>query len=206
MQHMLHSRRLIQVLAVLLIVAGAMLALRYARGSISAYRAIQFAIQNDFDAGNVDVDLLQPWMTLRYVAEAYAVPQSYLFEKLDVPMGRATSRIPLGRLNRRQRFGEVDDEPDLVEKTRQAILAYRRNPVVTGLTERRVAHWMNMQYVANSTGIPLETLFAAIDIAAEGHAYMPFGWLVDQTDYEPGLEYLLNTLQRLVDEHEVPPQ
>ena len=206
MSRLLHSRKVIQGLALLLVLIGGIFAVRYAQRSMNAYRAIQFAAQNDFDAGNLDVSLIRPWMTIRYVAEAYAVPQIFLFDELNMPMERKSSDLPMGKLNARLHMGQGDDEPALVENVRQAILAYRRNPVVTGLAERHVQDWMNMQYLANSTGIPVEDLFAEVGIPVDGHAYMPLGRLVKQTGYEPGIKSLLDTLQQTVDEHQAAPQ
>ena len=186
-------KRLIPLIALLLIVAGIFFAMRFAQGAVASYRSMQFARQNDFDAGNLDVALVQPWMTMRYIAEAYAVPQIYLFDQLDIPMRRQTRRLPIERLNRRFQLGNVDGEPAIVEMIQRAILDYRQTPVVTGLAEGKVQHWMNIQYIANSTGIPVEALFDAVAIPMEGNVFKPLGWLVDSTEYEPGLDHLLET-------------
>lgn len=200
------SKRMIPLLAILLILAGIFFAVRFTRRAGDSYRAMQFAVQNDFDAGNLDVALVQPWMHIRYIAEAYAVPQIFLFEQLNIPMRKPTSQLPIGRLNKRFRLGQVDDEPVIVGMIQQAILDYRQNPVVTGLAEREVQRWMNIQYIANSTGIPVEILLDAVDIPVEGNVFKPLGWLVDSTEYEAGLDHLLDTLQQVVDENEVAPQ
>lgn len=186
----------------MLIVAGVFLAIRYVRGTLNAYREMEFATQHNFDAGNPDVALLEPWMNIRYIAEAYTVPQPFIFESLNIPMERASSELPLRRLNNRLDLGQDDDEAAIVERLRQIILNYRRNPVTTGLGERRVRPWMNLQYIANSTGIPVETLFAEIGVPVEGHAFMPLKRLIEQSGYEPDIDYLIDTLQRLVDENE----
>lgn len=202
MLKLFRSKRFIQGVAVLLIVVGIYLAIGYIRGTLNAYREMEFATQNNFDAGNPDVALLEPWMNIRYIAEAYTVPQPFIFEALNIPMERASSELPLGRLNNRLDLGDDDDDAAIVERLRQIILDYRRNPVVTGLGERRVKPWMNMQYIANSTGIPVETLFAEIGIPVDGYAFMPLNRLVEQSGYEQGPGHLIDTLQRLVDDHE----
>lgn len=201
MNRLLSSRFIVPLLAILLIGFGILFLTRFARGSMDSYQAMRFAEANDFDAGNVDVEIIQPWMHLRYIAEAYAVPQSYLHEQLGIPGDRQSRRLPIGRINQRLRLGEVNDEPAIVEKVKEAIRSYRANPVVTGLTEGEVQKWMNVQYIANSTGIPAETFFDAADIPLAGNDYKPLGWLVDSIGYEPGEEHLLRTLQEVVEEH-----
>jgi len=49
------SRRVIQGFALLLIVVGILFAVRYTRRTFAVYREIEFAVQNNFDAGNPDV-------------------------------------------------------------------------------------------------------------------------------------------------------
>ncbi len=201
MRQLLKSRRVIQGLAILLIVIGVSQLTQYGRGAFDAYRRMQFATEHNFDAGNVDVALVAPWMNIRYIAEAYAVPQIFIFDELGVEMERRTSELPLGRLNNRLRLGRSSEEPPIIEMVRQAIEKYRSNPVVTGLAEGRVRPWMNVQYIANSTGIPVETFFAEVGLPVEGNAYKPLGWLVDSTDFEPGEDELIKRLQRVVDEN-----
>jgi hypothetical protein len=200
------SKRFIQGLAIVLIVVGLLFAVRYIRGTLNTFREMSFAANNDFDAGNLDVELIRPWMSIRYIAEAYAVPQLYIFEQINIPMERHSNRVPLQRLNTHERLGQINDEPVLVDMVREAIADYRRTPVVTGLAEERVQPWMNMQYIANSTGIPVEQLFAEVGLAVDGYAYMPLDKLVGETGYKPDVEHLIRTLQRVVDAHEVNPE
>lgn len=200
--NVLKTRWAIPLLAIVLIGVGLLFATQFARGSLDSYRAMQFAAEHDFDAGNLDVDLVQPWMNLRYIAEAYAVPQSYLYEKLEIPKDKRASRLPLARLNRRLRLGEVNDEPAVVGRVKEIIQMYRDNPVVTGLSEGKVEPWMNVQYIANSTGIPAQAFFDAAEIPMEGNDFKPLGWLVKSIEYEPGEEHLLRAFQELVEEHD----
>lgn len=202
MTKLINSRFFVPLLAILLIVFGILFLTRFSRGSVDSVRAMRYAEANDFNAGNVDVEVIQPWMHLRYIAEAYAVPQSYLQEQLGIEGDRKSRRLPLDRLNRRLKLGEVDGVPAVVGKVQEAIRAYRENPVATGLTEGKVEKWMNVQYIANSTGIPTETLFDAAGIPMEDNAYKPLGWLVDSIEYEPGEDHLLRVLQEVIDEHD----
>ncbi len=68
----------IQIAAIFLIVIGLLVVIRYGIGAFNAFREIQYARQNNFDAGNLDPSLRRPWMNMQYVAVAYAVPQEYL--------------------------------------------------------------------------------------------------------------------------------
>jgi hypothetical protein len=205
-RQLFRSKRVVPPIAVLFILVGIFFATRYATRALDTYREVTFVRQHDFDAGNLEVDILKPWMNIQFIAEAYAVPQVFIFAEINIPMERQTSAIPLGRLNNHFRLGEIDGEPALVEMVRQAILKYRENPVVTGLAEKGVRRWMNMQYIANSTGIPVETLFAEVGIPVEGNAYKPLDWLVRESGYEPGVDHLIDILQRVVDQHEASPE
>lgn len=196
----------IQILAIILIVVGVVAVVHYGRGAFYAYRELEYARTNDFKSGNVDPELIRPWMTVRYIAVAYAVPQEYLFSELGLPMERRHSETPLDDLNAQlnlDRF-EKNGRPyfAIIDILRQAIIDYRENPVPTGLKEGGVRPWMSMQYVANSTGIPVETLFAQIGLPPDDTANMPLEYLADKTDYEGGLRALMDAVQRAVDTYE----
>ena len=79
-------------------------------------------------------------MTVRYVSVAYAVPQEYIFAELEIPFNRRNSQDTLGHLTRayfgRPKSNERRD-PILVKQIGEIILAYRENPVVTGLNDIR---------------------------------------------------------------------
>lgn len=205
MKTFFQSKAFALIVGLILIAGGLFFAYRYTMGAYNAYRAMQFANQHNFDAGNPDVALLHPWMNIRYIAEAYTVPQSFLFEEIGVKMNPPNSELPVGRLNGRLRLGSIDNQPAIITVLREAILKYRQNPVVTGLAEDRVRRWMNIQYIANSTGIPTEYIFEQIGIPMEGHAFMPLERLVDETDYEPGVRVLVEQLQQIIDTYEVTP-
>jgi len=206
MKKIFQSRLFVIIVGVLLIVVGVMFAIRYVRGTINAYRAIEFARENNFMAGNPNVDLLQPWMNLRYIAVSYTVPQSFLFDKLGLEMNRVNSELPVGRLNRHLRLGAAGDEPVLLGRVRQAILDYRENPVVTGLVEGGVRPWMSVQYVANSTGVPADYIFEQIGLPLAGNAFIPLERLVDVTGYEAGLRTLVEQIQQAIETYQEPQQ
>jgi hypothetical protein len=201
----IRSLNRVQWLALLLIVIGVAIMIPKGRGMAEFSREAQFAAENDFAAGNPSTDLLRPWMTIRYIAAAYAVPQEYLFDATQIQPKRETSFIAVNRLNQQMQLGQVNGEPALLGTIRTAIEAYRANPVSPGLLERHVEEWMTVQYIANSTGIPAEELFAA-GIPAEGNAYKPLGFLSDELNYPGGEPALAAALQTLVDEKGVKPE
>ncbi len=194
------------ILAIILIVAGVVFAVRYVRGTIYAYHSMQFAMQHNFDAGNPDVELLEPWMSMRYIAEAYTVPQSFLFDELGLEMNPPNSELPVGQLNRQLGRRGRPEQPIILGKIRDAILKYRENPIVTGLQEQRVARWMSVQYIANSTGIPADYIFEQIGLPMDGYAYMPLPRLADEAHYEPGDRELARQIQEIIDNYEAPSQ
>lgn len=191
----------VQLFALVLIVGG--LALMVWRGSrmFSTSQELRFAIEHDFKAGNPSTDLLRPWMTLRYVAASYGVPQKYIYDYAKVQPRKETSDISLERINRQLGLGQVDGKPAFLVTVREAIELYRANPVATGLLEREVDSWMTIQYIANSIGVPLETVFAELNLPVADHAYVPLNYLNDRIDYPGGLDGLQAALQKIVEAH-----
>ncbi len=184
----------------LLIVIGLAIMIPKALGMLEFYREVQFASQHNFAAGNPSPDLLRPWMSIRYVAVAYAVPEKILFDATGIQPKREASLIAINRLNREAGLGQANGSPVLINTIREAILAYRANHVVTGLIEKKVEGWMTVQYVANSTGIPAATIFAVINVPGNGNAYKPFDLLGDEINYPGGPAALLEAVQKVVDE------
>jgi len=200
MKKLLQSKWAIFLLAGLLIAFGGYYALRSFDRVRDSYRAMQFAMEHDFDGGHPDIELISPWMNIQYIAEAYTVPQSFILDEVGLDSRRPNAQLPLGRINNHQELGENEaGEPVLVDLVTEAILKYREDPVATGLTEGQVQAWMNVTYIANSTGIPVETLFEAVGLPADGFAFMPLDRLVAQANYEPGVEALIKTLNEAVD-------
>ncbi len=195
----------LQLLAVVLIIIGALIMIPRGRGMFKFSQEVEFARQHDFQSGNISPDLLRPWMTVRYIAVSYAVPQKYIFDAVGIPPRRENSMISVSRLNKRLELGTVDGQPELLHILRDTILAYRANPVATGLVEQGVRDWMTIQYIANSTGIPVETIFLELDLPVDGNACLPLGPLSDKVHYPGGPRALEQALQRLVDTAQVHP-
>jgi hypothetical protein len=195
----------IQIVAGLLIVIGLAIMIPKGLGMLDFRREAEYAHQNNFEAGNPSPDLLRPWMTVRYISAAYGVPQKYLFEYANIRPGKETSMLSIKRLNGQHRLGEKNGQPQLLETMRQAIIQYRANPVVTGLIEQEVEDWMTIQYISNSTGIPMEEIFKEIGIPQDGHAYQPLGFVSDQVNYPGGPSALNKAVQKIVDARGVKP-
>jgi hypothetical protein len=195
----------IQWLAVALIVIGLTIMIPKAMGMVDFYKEASYAAKHDFASGNLSPDLIRPWMSLRYIAVAYAVPQLYLYDAADITPRKETSMIALDRLNQQMKLGQVDGQPALMKTIREAILAYRTNPVVTGLLEQHAEDWMTVQYISNSTGVPVEIIFAGIGLPSEGNANKPLGFLSNEMDYSGGPRALVAAVQNVLDIQGVKP-
>lgn len=203
-KRLIKAKYTIPILAIALIVIGGFITVRYALRSISIYREIEYARSHNFEEGNVDPELIRPWMNLRYIAVTFAVPQEYIFEQIGLQPQRENSTLPLDRLNDELRLGRIADQPILISILNDIITRYREDPVPTGLTERGVRPWMNMQYIANSTGIPVEAFFEQLGIPLDGHAYMPMDRLSEQVNYPGGPGPLMDEIRRVIDTYEAP--
>jgi hypothetical protein len=195
----------VQWLAVALILVGVAIMIPKAKGMFDFYKEARYATENNFAAGNLSPDLLRPWMSIRYICVAYAVPQKYLFDSLKIQPKKETSMISLGRLNSQMGLGKVDGQPVLMQTVRESILEYRAHPVVTGLIEQHVEDWMTVQYIANSSGIPALVIFDEIGIPYEGNSFKPLGFLSDQVNYAGGPRALCAAIQKIVDAQGVKP-
>lgn len=195
----------IQRIALLIILVGIVMMVWYSIEISQFSKEIDFAIENNFAEGNVSADLLRPWMTIRFISASFAVPQAYIFDQINIQPRKETTLISLQRLNNQMQLGEINGEPVLVQKMREVITSYRENPIATGLIERTVQEWMSIQYIANSTGIPVESIFQYIGIPIGGNAYLPIGYLSDITNYEGGKKSLIKEIQKIVDEQGVKP-
>ncbi len=190
----------VQWLAIALIVIGLAIMIPKALGMMDFYREVNYAIEHNFAGGNVSPDLLRPWMSIRYISVAYAVPQKYLFDATGIQPRKETSMMGINRLNQQMQLGQVNGQPALMKTIHDAIDAYRANPVVTGLIEKNVEDWMTVQYIANSTGIPAETILTELGIPVDGNAYKPLGFLSDEINYSGGPGALVAAIQKIVDE------
>jgi hypothetical protein len=197
----------IQLIALLLILVGAVMVVNYGRRTFTSYRAIEYARTNHFDQGNIDPSLVRPWMNMEYIAVAYTVPQEYLYVELNIPMEQRNSRTPLSKINDqfRDKKANAENDPIVMDEIKAAILAYRADPVSTGLKEGGVRPWMSVQYIANSIGMPAEAIFEQLGIALDGHAYMDLGRLAHEVNYNGGPKALVDELQKVVDSHQGTP-
>ena len=66
--------------------------------AVQTVGAIQRFQQARSMAAQGDVSTIQPWMTIHYVSRFYSVPESYLFENLNITDSRPVSHIPLRTL------------------------------------------------------------------------------------------------------------
>lgn len=196
-----------QFIALLCILVGLVMVVNYGRRTFIAYRALEYARTNNFDQGNLDPSLVRPWMNLEYIAVAYVVPQEYLYVQLNIPMEKRNSLAALSKINDefRAKKPNADGHPIVMDEVKAAIVAYRADPVSTGLKEGGVRPWMSVQYIANSIGLPAETIFEQIGVPIDGHAYMDLDRLADEVDYNGGPRALTDDLQKLVDSHSETP-
>src|SRR5690606_36746289 len=93
--------------------------------------------------------------------------------------------------------------PVILKRTQAAILAYRENPVTTGLDDIRP--WMTVQYIANSTGVPAEYLFEQLDIPAEGNAFKPLQMLAREVGFREGPRGLSEAIKSALNQYEATP-
>lgn len=196
----------VQILAVILIVIGLAIMIPKAKGMIEFYKEVRYASENNFAAGNPSPDLLRPWMSIRYISVAYGVPQQYLFNAANIQPKKENSMIGINRLNKQMGLPQGDDKrPVLLSTLRDAIVSYRESPVATGLIEQKVADWMTIQYVSNSTGIREEVIFQEIGVSMDGNAFKPLGFLGDDVKYPGGPKALVAAVQKVVDSHGMKP-
>jgi len=194
----------VQILAIVLIILGVVIMAFKVQGMSDFYKEVNYAVEHDFAAGNPSPELLRPWMTIRYISVAYAVPQEYLFDATRIQPKKENSMLALERLNQQMGLGQVGGQPALMKTVQGAILAYRANPVATGLIEQNVEGWMTVAYIANSIGVPAETILQEVGISPEGNAYKPLGFLSDEVNYPGGEDALVEAIQKIVAEQGVP--
>ncbi|MCB0064882.1 MAG: hypothetical protein KDE19_22310, partial [Caldilineaceae bacterium] len=154
--------------AVVIVVLGLWLMFFFGTRTLRAYRELSYAREQGLLNGTASVGAIQPWMTIRYIAVAYAVPEEYIYAKLDIPFDRRVAHAPLGRLGHQRPEDGTPPAPGtppadpqgernaIVAQVRAIILTYRENPVAPGL--RDIRPWMSLAYIANSTGVPLDYL------------------------------------------------
>jgi len=176
------------VIAIGLVIAGF-----FGIRTLTAARQLQYIRQQELDRGSASVDAIRPWMTVRFIAVAYAVPEEYIYSALEIPFDKRRPDTSLGEINKQFQFGKSpDNELAIIAKTKVAISAYRENPVATGL--RDVRPWMSIRYIANSTGVPEQDIFAAIGLLATGNENKPLDLLGKEQHYQGGLKALVDAV------------
>ena len=93
--------------------------------AVQTVQAIQRFQQARTLAAHGDVSTIQPWMTIHYVSRVYSVPESYLFEQLNITDSRPVSHVPLRSLA--SRYNRSVD--GLIRELQTAIKVYRKQNV-----------------------------------------------------------------------------
>src|SRR5262245_15868095 len=127
------------LLAIAVILIGLAVAAFFGIRSVRSYREFQYIRQQGLDRGAASVDAIRPWMTIRFIAVAYAVPEEYLCSALGIPFERRNADQSLGELNRIYHLGLVPNSTELVivDRARAAITEYRKDAVAPGLRDAR---------------------------------------------------------------------
>jgi hypothetical protein len=193
------------LLTIVVIALGLAIAAFFGARSVRSFHEFQYIRQQGLDRGTASVDAIRPWMTIRFIAVAYAVPEEYLYSALAIPFERRNADRALGELNKDYRLGRVPNSTDLVivEKAKAAIMEYRANPVATGL--RDVRPWMSIRYIANSTGIPEGDIFAAVGLPAAGNQNKPLDLLSQEQHYPGGPRALADAIQNALRQRKATP-
>lgn len=193
------------ILTVAMIVLGVGLAVFFGARANRSFRELQYIHQSGLDRGTADVEAIRPWMTIRFIAVAYAVPEEYIYSALAIPFELRNADQSLGELNRTYQLGQVAGGTELmiIDKARTAITEYRKNPVATGL--RDVREWMSVRYIANSTGVPEAQIFKALGLPATGNESKPLEMLSRDQHYPGGPRALVEAVQAALGQRKVAP-
>jgi len=198
-----HSKT--RLLAIAVIAFGLAIAAFFGVRSMRSFREIQYIRQEGLDRGTASVDASRPWMTIRFIAVAYAVPEEYLYSVLGIPFERRNADRALGELNKDYQLGLTPNGAEMViiDRARAAITEYRKNPVATGL--RDVRPWMSIRYIANSTGVPESEIFATVGLPAAGNEDKPLDLLSQEQRYPGGSRALVEAVQNALRQRKATP-
>ena len=193
------------LLTIAVIAIGLAIAGFFGARSVQSFRQLQYIRQQGLDRGSASVDAIRPWMTVRFVAVAYAVPEEYLFSALAVPYNQRDANSSLRDIERKYALdpSQTDTVSQAAETLKAAIAEYRANPVVTGLHD--VRPWMSIRYIANSTGVPASFIFAQLGIPAEGNQDKPLDLLSEEQHYKGGPRAFAQAVQRALEAHQGQP-
>ncbi|MCB9098430.1 MAG: hypothetical protein H6632_02735 [Anaerolineales bacterium] len=101
-----------------LLVVGLLLIGFFGLRAVGSYIRIQ---QTGLEPGVTDVEAIRGWMTIPYIAQAYQVPESFIFEQLNIP-AEGNRKKSLRDLNREQTAGNPGA---LTEAVKTAIRRYQ---------------------------------------------------------------------------------
>ena len=194
-----------RLLAIAVIALGLAITAFFGVRSMRSFREIQYIRQQGLDRGTASVEAIRPWMTIRFIAVAYAVPEEYLYSVLGIPFERRNADRALGELNKDYQLGLTPNGVELViiDRARAAITEYRKNPVATGL--RDVRPWMSIRYIANSTGVPESEIFAVVGLPAAGNEDKPLDLLSQEQRYPGGPRALVEAIQNALRQRKATP-
>jgi hypothetical protein len=193
------------VLSIAAVALGLAIVGFYGMRAVRSFRELQYIRQQGLDRGTASVDAIRPWMTIRFIAVAYAVPEEYLYSALGIPFDRRNAHQSLGELNRIYHLGHspIDNELAIVGKAQSAIADYRANPVATGL--RDVRPWMSIRYIANSTGVPADYIAARAGVPLAGNQDKPLDLLSDEQRFRGGPRALVEAIVQALAAYERQP-
>src|SRR6266487_4018556 len=193
------------LLTIAVIALGLAIAGFFGARAVRSFRELQYIHQQGLDRGTASVDAIRPWMTIRFIAVAYAVPEEYLYSVLAIPFDRRNADQSLGELNRIYQLGLVPNSTEfvIIDKAKAAITEYRTNPVATGL--RDVRPWMSIRYIANSTGVSESELFAAIGLPTAGNENKPLDLLSQDMHYPGGPRALVDAVKNALGQRKATP-
>ena len=193
------SRRTRLIIAGVVVTVGIGLVAFFGIRAVNAWNRFEYMRAEGLDNGTASVDAIRPWMTIRFVAVAYAVPEEYLYSVLAIPFVERKSDTTLGEINRifQRGLGSDGQEPAIVEEIRAAIEAYRADPVVTGLHDVRA--WMSLKYIANSTGVAEADLIAALELPTDVNPNKPLEIVADEEKIPGGPRTLEDRLRAYLD-------
>ena len=192
------------LVTICVIALGLAIAVFFGIRTVTSARQFDYIRQQGLDRGSASVDAMRPWMTVRFIAVAYAVPEEYIYSALEIPFDKRRPDNSLGEINKQFEFGQsANNELAIIDKAKVAINAYRANPVATGL--RDVRPWMSIRYIANSSGVPEQEIFAAIGIPAIGNEYKPLDLLQKEQHYSGGPKALFDAVTSALAQHKDAP-
>lgn len=186
-----------------LIGAGIVLVGLFGVRSLRAYHNIAHLRSRGALREPVRTDAIQPWMTVRYVAVAYSVPEEYIFAQLNIRFDQRNSNDTLKQLNRRFEMGIMPDGkvPVIISLVADAVQSYHENPVATGLDDIRP--WMTIRYISNSTGVPEWYLLQEVEIDTdEKYVLRQLDRLADDLQYPEGIRGLLTAIEAALEQYE----